>query len=295
MMKRQAELVIDAKNLLGEGPWWDADSQKLYWVDIDRQRIHWYEPATDVCDDIVVDQLISATAPTNSSGQLICAMQNGLYMLDLQTGKTEQICDPESDLHENRFNDGKCDPAGRFWAGTMNMTGERFTGALYCLDPYLGCRKVLSGISISNGLGWSPDQTTMYYIDTPTREITSFSYDLHEGAIGEKKVVVRFSEEQGVPDGMTIDAEGMLWVASWGGGQVTRWDPSSGECLETIIVPASQVTSCAFGGKKMDELYITTARTGLDKQTLDKEPLAGALFRIKTGTTGLPTNKYGDA
>ncbi|OZU88504.1 SMP-30/gluconolaconase/LRE domain protein [Virgibacillus indicus] len=290
-----AELVLDTKNILGEGPWWDSDKQKLHWIDIEDKRIYSYKPQSKEYDYITVNQLIGSAAPTNSSRKLLCAMQNGFYMLDLQTGRTEHIYDPEPGIHDNRFNDGKCDPAGRFWAGTMNMEGKSQRAALYCLDSKTGCRKVLSQVSISNGLCWSPDHRTMYYIDTPTREIVSFPYDLKNGTLGEKKAAVSFPAGQGVPDGMTIDVEGMIWVASWGGGHVSRWDPSTGKCLETIRVPASQVTSCTFGGENMDELYITSARVGLDEKALNNEPSAGGIFRIKTKTKGLPAYKYDGA
>lgn len=294
-MSLQAELVLDSKNALGEGPWWNEAERQLYWVDIERCRIHWYNPATGESDFLQLDQKIGAAVQTASEGQLLCALQHGIYFLDLKTGQTTPIFDPEADVPGNRFNDGKCDPAGRFWAGTMSMTGEKNKGALYCLDPVTGCRKVLDGVTISNGLAWSPDHRTLYYIDTPTREIAAFPYDPETGALGERRVAVRFGDEPGSPDGMTIDSEGMLWVAVWGGSRVDCWNPATGKRLETIAVPATNVTSCAFGGDGLDELYITTASVGLDPQAQAEEPLAGGLFRASTGTRGFPAFRYGAA
>jgi len=292
-MVLQAELVLDIQNELGEGPWWNEDERKLYWVDIDGCRIHWYSPATGENGHLRLDQKIGAAALTASGEKLICAMQHGFYVLDPKTGQAEPITDPEADLPGNRFNDGKCDPAGRFWAGTMSMADEPGKGALYCLDPQAGCRKVLSGVTCSNGLGWSPDGRTMYYIDSPTREVAAFSFDPETGALGEKRIAVRYGDLPGIPDGMTVDEEGMLWVAAWDGSRVDRWDPATGKRLETIAVPATRTTSCVFGGDGFDELYITTARVGLSRETLDKEPHAGGLFKVKTGTRGMPFYRYG--
>lgn len=288
----KAELVLDVRNELGEGPLWDERERRLYWVDIQLQRLHRYTPETGEHDFIQLDQKIGAAAQT-SDGRFICALQHGFYFLDPKTGRTEPISDPEADLADNRFNDGKCDPAGRFWAGTMSMSGQPNQGALYCLDPKQGCRKMLSGVSISNGLAWSPDGRTLYYIDSPTREIAAFPYDPASGTLGKKRIIIRYGDEPGDPDGMTIDSEGMLWVASWGGSRVIRWDPDSGKQLGIVEVPASRATSCAFGGEGLDELYITTARVGMNRQQLESEPLAGGLFRVKTGVRGLPAFRYG--
>jgi len=199
------------------------------------------------------------------------------------------LSDPEQDRPENRFNDGKCDPAGRFWAGTMlNGAGESDPphGSLYSLDAHHHVQHRLSGVRISNGICWSPDKTTMYFVDSPNRWVDAFDYDDATGAIGNRRVAVTVPREYGMPDGMTIDAEGMLWVAGWGGGQVSRWDPATGKFLETIAVPASQSSACAFGGPNLDELYITSARIGLDAATLAHEPHAGSLFVARPGVKG---------
>jgi sugar lactone lactonase YvrE len=176
----------------------------------------------------------------------------------------------------------------------MDMLEKRPVGGLYLLEKNRKLRKVLSGVSISNGLGWSPDNKIMYYIDTPTRKVSAFDYHLDSGEIENRRTVVDFLVQQqlGSPDGMAVDAEGMIWVAHWGGSRVTRWDPQSGKLLEMIQIPALQVSSCCFGGKNLDDLYITTARNGLDQKILDSQPLTGALFKVRPGVQGLPTNAF---
>ena len=211
--------------------------------------------------------------------------------LDLLTenqAATMMISNPEPHLPGNRFNDGKCDPAGRFWAGTMSHTDEPEKGSLYLLDKDLSVTQKIENVSISNGLAWSPDQNTFYYIDTPTKKVAAFHFDKTNGNIENKRYVIQFSNNEGTPDGMTIDSEGMLWIAHWDGWQISRWNPATGEKIKTILLPVSRVTSCCFGGKNLDDLYITSASTGLSDDQLRKEPLAGSLFVIKnTGFHGL--------
>ena len=161
-------------------------------------------------------------------------------------GELQAIEDPEQDKDTNRFNDGKCDAKGRFWAGTMSMNNESKAGSLYCLEQGQPVRTMVQGVSTSNGLGWSPDRQTMYYIDTPTRSIDRFDFDLTAGTIQNRTSIIHIPEEFGFPDGMTVDGEGMLWVAHWGGGRVTRWNPHTSELLQQIEVPADQVTSCCL-------------------------------------------------
>jgi sugar lactone lactonase YvrE len=281
----KAELVVDAKAMLGEGPCWDHRHHCLYWVDILGKHIHCYDPVTNKSETIDVGQYVGALA-VRESGGFIAAMHHGFYFLDIKTGMLTPIHDPEEDLPNNRFNDGKCDPAGRFWAGTMETQPSDPNGALYCMDTHLTTRKLVDNVTISNGLAWSPDSKMMYYIDTPTKEIVLFDYDIDTGQISNKRVAFKLSTEEGAPDGMTIDEEGMLWIAHWGGSQVTRRNPNTGEILAVVSVPATNVTSCVFGGENLDELFITTARVGLDEKALASQPYAGAVFRCKTGVKG---------
>lgn len=284
-------MLDNTVSTLGEGPVWLADEGVYYWVDIMGKQIRFFNPQTGVERQIATPQWIGAAVPAGK-GRLVCAMGNGLYMLDLASESFQEIAVPESHLPGNRFNDGKCDPAGRFWAGTMSLTSEPGVGSLYCLERDGSVRRVLENISISNGLGWSPDNRWMYYIDTPTCEIWRFQYDLASGQISGKQTIVTVPDGQGTPDGMAVDAEGMIWVALWGGYGVARYNPDTGEQLEFIRLPVSQVTSCCFGGEHLDELFITSANIGLSEEELKAQPLAGSCFRIKPGVSGLPVAAY---
>ena len=290
-MSDSIELLTESKAELGEGPSWDSRSNVLYWVDIQGGNVHVYKPNNGKDTVIHTGGYVSSVVPRKSGGVLI-TLQHGFYSLDLKTHSVTLIREVEGDLVGNRFNDGKCDAYGRFWAGTMSIGESNSTGALYYLASDHSVTKVLSGISISNGLGWSPDNSTMYYIDTPTRRVAAFDFDLKSGEINNKRTVVDFSDQAGNPDGMAVDREGMIWVAHWGGSMVSRWNPWEGEALDRIIVPAMYVTSCCFGGKNLDELYITTARTGPDPRALSKYPHSGHLFRAKVKVGGLPTYSF---
>lgn len=290
-MSHELRLVIDAKATLGEGPCWDEVNQVLYWVDIMGKDLHKYDPATDENETYHIGQMIGAAVPSKSGG-LVLALQNGFYKFYPDSEELTPITDPESHLPNNRFNDGKCDKAGRFWAGTMPIQGGGKSGALYCLHTDYEVKTMLQDIGISNGMAWSHDDRTMYYIDTPTREVAAFDYDLETGTIANRRVAIHFSDEHGNPDGMTIDEEGMLWIAEWGGYQVGRWDPNTGKMIDSIQVPAAQVTSCVFGGAKLDTLYITTARIGQENKA--DQPFAGGLFAIKTNVKGTKTYAFGE-
>lgn len=292
-MSLEVELILDVKAELGEGPSWDADSNVLYWVDILGKCIHTYEPTTGKTGMIQLHEHIGAVVPKKGGG-FAAVLQSGFYEVDLPSEKLTAIADPEEHLPNNRFNDGKCDPKGRFWAGTMPYDGEEGKGNFYVLEPNGHVKKVLDNITCSNGIAWNPENTTMYYIDTPTRQVAAFDYDLETGEISNRRVAVEIPQGMGVPDGMTSDVEGNIWVAHWGGYRVTKWNPNTGEMLDSIPIPAPQVTSCVFGGNNMDELYITTARTGLDEETLREYPHTGGLFMIKTNTKGAPTYKFGN-
>jgi sugar lactone lactonase YvrE len=291
MAQSQVELVVDSRAALGEGPCWDHRSGLLYWVDIEGMRVHWFDPQTNEDRWIQLQQMVGAAVPRQSDG-LIAALANGIHLLDLETERLTLVGDPESGLELNRFNDGKCDAAGRFWAGTMGLRGRKQAGSLYCIEPDRTIRKVIGGVSISNGIGWSPDGRTMYYIDTPRKTVAAYPYDPATGTLGDERIAVVIPEGQGGPDGMTVDVQGNLWVAQWGGWQVSCWNPDTGERLASIPVPAAQVSSCAFGGPNLDELYITTARTGLSEEALAKQPHAGGIFRFKPGVQGMPAHFY---
>lgn len=287
----EPELVVDARATLGEGPVWHPRRQQLYWVDIEEGKLHVHDPAGQQDRVYEVGCRVGAAVPRRPGGMVV-ATESGLQAFDLETSRRENLADPESHLPDNRFNDGKCDAEGRFWAGTMSLKREPNAGSLYVLERDHSVRRVLDGVTTSNGLDWSLDRSTMYYIDTPTLQVAAFDFNLSAGTISNRRTVIRFPDGVGRPDGMTIDAEGMLWIAHWDGGRITRWDPDGSRLLATLHVPADRVTSCTFGGPKLETLYITTARHGLDTQALARQPHAGGLFSVSPGVSGLPAHEY---
>jgi sugar lactone lactonase YvrE len=277
----QTELVFDAKATLGEGPAWDAKTQTLYWVDILQKKI--YREQDCLAE---LDSYIGCLSPS-ANGTLTLGLQRGLASLDVDSGIVQNLALIDEPV-TNRINDGKCDPAGRFLFGTMDMREKEASGSLYSFDGKKITR-LLENIRISNGLAWSPDHKTFYYIDTPTREVKAFDYDVSTGQIANPRVAIRVLEALGYPDGMTSDTQGNLWIATWGGAQITKWNPNTGQLLEQIPVPALQTSSCVFGGKDMNELYITSARVGMSAADLKKYPLSGGLFKVVTNVEGMKT------
>jgi len=281
----KVELLFDAKAELGEGPVWDARTQTLYWLDILNKRIY---ANTDIL--IESDEFIGCLAPRKNGG-LIFTKRFSFWTFEPDASRSTLLSALTDEPSNNRFNDGKCDPRGRFLAGTMDMGEKDPNGSLYSFDGK-SVTKLLNNVTISNGMAWSSDYKTFYYIDTPTREVKAFDFDLETGAIANPRVVVYVPESLGWPDGMTSDAQGNLWIAIWGGAQVTKWNPNTGQLLEQIPVPAKNVSSCVFGGRDMNELYITSARKGLDKAALEGYPLTGGLFRLETKVEGMPTFEF---
>ena len=293
------ELVLDARADLGEGPAWEARSGCLYWVDIRRGHVHLFNPQDGTDHHVEVGEPIGCLASTTSGG-LVLGLRSGFAFLDAPfsrgkaaAARSRPILNPEPHLPGNRFNDGKCDPAGRFLAGSMDASEVEATGSLYSLDPHGSVKTLLTRKHISNGLTWSPDYRTFYYIDTPTRTVMAYDYDLATGAITAARPAISVPPELGWPDGMTSDAEGMLWVAMWGGAKLTRWNPATGSLLAKIPMLAFNVSSCAFGGPHLTDLYITSARKDMTAEQLVKYPLSGGLFRILTGIQGMPTFEFG--
>ena len=286
----QAKILLDAKATLGEGPVWDAKSQTLYWIDILEKRIY---AGTEVIARL--DKFIGCLA-LHPGGTLLTALSGGdgvSSFVDLRVDSSQQtVLATVRESATNRFNDGKCDPAGRFLVGSMDMNEKDPIGSVYSFDGKQ-VTKLFGGVTISNGLTWSPDYKTFYYIDTPTRKVQAFDYDLATGQIANPRVAIRIADTLGWPDGMTSDTDGNLWIALWGGAQVTKWNPQTGQLLEQIPVPALQTSSCVFGGKGMNELYITSARKGMSEADLKKYPLSGGLFKVETKVTGMPTFEFG--
>jgi sugar lactone lactonase YvrE len=286
------ELVLDAQATVGEGPAWDRHAQRLVWVDIIGCQVHLYDPVTGTDRSIDLDQHVGAAVP-RAAGGLMLALRSGFGILDLESETVEMVADTESDVAENRMNDGKCDRTGRFWAGTMNYSETGNAGSLYRVDHDHSVVRVLSRVGLSNGLGWSPDDRLMYYIDSLASTVSVYDFDAESGAIASGRPLIRVPAEQGVPDGMTVDDEGCLWVAFWGGRAVRRYS-ADGSLLQEVALPVHQVTSCAFGGDDLGDLYITSATRGLSAADLEGQPGAGGVFRCRPGVTGPPAYAYVD-
>ena len=281
----KVELLYDAKATLGEGPVWDANTETLYWLDILGKRIH---ANADVL--IESDETIGCLS-VRQNGGLIFTKRFSFWTYEPDSSELILLSTLENEPADNRFNDGKSDPLGRFLAGTMDMNEKNPNGSLYSFDGK-SVTKLFDNVTISNGLTWSPDYKILYYIDTPSHEVKAFDYDLETGEVANMRVVVKIPETLGFPDGMTSDTQGNLWVAMWGGAQVTKWNPNTGVLLEQIPVPAKNVSSCVFGGKNRSELYITSARIGVDEETLKQYPLTGGVFRLETNVEGMPAFEF---
>jgi sugar lactone lactonase YvrE len=281
------EVVVAAGAELGEGPIWDARSGRIAWVDILARRIHLTDSVTGASESIETPLHVGAVAP-RANGGFVAALQDGFWVIgDGPARRITTIPEARSSL---RFNDGKCDPAGRFWAGTMAYDQATGAAALYRLDADGRSTRVIDGVTISNGLDWSVDGTTMYYVDSPLQRIDAFDYTPSTGDISNRRIAIQIAPEAGTPDGLTLDADGGIWVALWGGGQVHRY---LDDRLDWVIkLPVSQPTSCAFGGAELDELYVTSAWEGLSDADRRAQPLAGALFRIRIRVRGVPARGY---
>ena len=283
---------------LGENPLWDAKKNHFYWVDIIEKKFFIINIKNGVSSTIDLDCLdinVGCIVLSNDGG-LILATNKGIYYYDHDSLSLKLIVDPEKDLEQNRFNDGKCDSMGRFWVGTTSAQEKDKVGSLYCLEGNLKIRKVLTGIIISNGITWSIDNKVMYYIDSPTRKIKAFDYDINNGTLSNERVVITFPEVEGYPDGMTTDEEDNLWIAHWGGYKVGRWNPITGEMIDKIEVPVKRVSSVTFGGDNLDELYITTAIRGFGEQSdlsgINPGKYDGMVFKVKLQIKGLATNRF---
>jgi sugar lactone lactonase YvrE len=287
-----AELELEVPASLGEGAIWNHETGKLWWVDIEGRKLNMYDPGTKVNLVIDVTERIGTVVPAKQGGAIL-ALENGIFHLDLEKKKKTLICNPLAELDTIRFNDGKCDPAGRLWVGSMSLKFKRGAASLYTVYPDGNYREVFDGVTVSNGIVWTRDHKIMYYIDTPLRSVRAWDYDLGSAEIRNERVVITIPEQMGAPDGMAIDSEGMLWIAHWGGSMVGRWDPSTGELLRRVEVPAPNVTSCAFGGPDLDILYITTAG-GDDLKMRETYPLAGSMFRVYPGVKGVKADFFGE-
>jgi sugar lactone lactonase YvrE len=283
--------VLNHKCTLGEGPVWDEKTQTILWLDIVENLIHSYNISQQKHTSFNVGEMVGCIAFREKVG-LIAGLQNGIAFIDIENKKVEHIINPQNDS-SIRFNDGKCDAAGRFWVGTMALSEEESKGNLFVMETDLSVKKKIENVSISNGIAWNSDNTIMYYINTPTNYVFAFDYDVETGEISNQRVAVDLTHENGFADGMTIDDEGMLWIAFYGGWRVARYDPQTGDLLKQIELPVENVTCCTFGGRELNNLYITTASKGMSEEALKEQPLAGSLFVLKdSGFKGLPAEKF---
>ncbi|MEL7118720.1 MAG: SMP-30/gluconolactonase/LRE family protein [Bacteroidota bacterium] len=279
------DLFYQSEATLGEGPVWDHNKGELSWVDIENGQLHFFNPTINQHQQHTFDSRLGAAVPSDNEKYLL-ALQKGLAFFDPTSEELKYFSNPEEALPNNRFNDGKCDPQGRFWIGSMDCNAESGQGILYRIDSDLKVNALLPNLSISNGLAWHPEKNVMYFIDSATYKVLQFDYTPSSGSIKNPKEVIRIPEDHGAPDGMTIDREGMLWIAHWGGANISRWNPETGRLLQKVTIPALHVTSCCFGGENYDQLFITTARYGLTDEQMAKYPLSGSIFSCKPKVGG---------
>ena len=278
------ELISKHVSVWGEGPIWHGD--RLLYVDIESHKIIALKTSTGEEQVWDVGQRVGTVVP-RASGGLVWAGDQGFYFLDEATGISTPIADPEPDMPDNRFNDGKCDPAGRFWAGTICLQ-KRPEAALYCLHNDLRVEKKISPVTNSNGIIWSGDARTMFYIDTPSKKVRAYDFDNATGGISNERVIWDTSADPTSPDGMTIDTEDRLWIAFCHGAKVVCFNPATQQVEMQIDLPCVETTACAFGGPDLRDLYITTGhKPGF------VEPLAGRLFVCRPGAQGVPSRAFG--
>lgn len=293
MQSVKADLFLRAEAELAEGPLWIDGA--LWFVDIlgayvARVKVDG-EGRPTATERFPVGDMVGALAPRRRGG-LVLALKDRFAFLDPRSGEITTLARP-ADLGKNvRFNDGKCDPRGRFLAGTMGLKGEPCLGKLYSLSDDHSVRELLDAISVSNGLAWCRDGHTFYYIDTPTRRVRAFDYDVETGSLSNGRDLVAIPGRLGSPDGMTVDQDGNLWIAQWGGAGVGCWGHSTGELIEWVEVPARNVTSCTFGGPGLDRLFITTAKSRKTAETSTEEDEGGSIFVCRPGVRGYGPASY---
>jgi L-arabinonolactonase len=288
---QEVRCVQTANATLGESPSWDSARGVLYWVDGKRPSIFRWDPDRGQTGHWPMPKPVGCVA-TAQPGHVVFADAEGFGFLDLETGEITRIDDPERHLPPNQFNDGKVDRAGRFWAGTLLEPCMRPVGSLYRLDLDLSVHRMDTGFACANGLGWSPDNRTMYCTDSMIRTIWAYEFELSGGELGARRVFARLKEKDGLPDGLTVDSEGFVWSAIWDGWRLIRYAPD-GTIDREIPMPVQRPTSCMFGGPDLKSLFVTTACDELDWQSLKKGLLAGGLFSIQVDVPGLPERAFG--
>ena len=286
----EVHCVANPRALVGEGPVWDDRRQVLWWIDVKDPRLLRYDPASGANREFGMPERIGCVA-LREGGGMIGAFMSGFKWIDPDTDAITPIVDPEPDRPGNRFNDGKCDRRGRLFAGTMDNAEVECTGTLYRLDPDLSVHVMVTDVHLSNGLGWSPDDRTLYYTDSLRRTIWAYDYDLDTGAIANRRVFARVPDAAGVPDGLCVDAQGGVWSAHWGGWRLTRYAPD-GRIDRVVEMPVPQPSCPAFGGPDLDVLYVSSAAIDMTPADFAKAPDGGGLFTLDVGVRGLPVHRF---
>jgi sugar lactone lactonase YvrE/DNA-binding IclR family transcriptional regulator len=283
----EVRCVTEARALLGEGPIWSPRDNALYWVDILMPAVHTYHAADGSASEVRLGSMASVAIP-RSTGGLLLATPGGLMNFDPATRRMTQLCHPEADRPANRFNDGKCDRRGRLWVASMDMATALNRGSLFRVDADGTWRKMDTGLTVPNGLGWSPDDTRMYFVDTFRRALYVYDFDLMSGSIANRRTLIEFPADEGRADGLTVDDEGCIWIAMWDAWHIVRYAPDGRE-IQRIRMPVPRPTSCCFGGPNLDTLYVTSASVRMSEQALAEAPLSGSLFAMEIpGVRGLP-------
>ena len=284
-MSLQFDLFSDYSCELGEGPFWDSKRSRLHWVDIIGKKIISQNLDGSNIHALEVDGNPGCVV-LSDDGTMVAGVDNQISSLD-DGGNLLNVLADTNEGSGLRFNDGKCDPSGRFWVGSMDRKEKNKLGSLYSWNSIEGLVNREQGMTVSNGMGWSPDNSLFYYIDSPTREVSVYDFDLSTASINNKRRFISFTLDDGFPDGMTIDSEGRLWIAFWGGSKIMCVNPDSKAIEEVVSFPVSKITSCAFGGEKMDRLFITSAKVQVDEED---EPMAGMTFIVSPGVKGQPSS-----
>lgn len=281
-----ATRIVDSHNALGESVLWSQALQSVLWIDGVAAEIHRWEPLSR-CHSVVklpLDPVIGMIAATSEASTFVLSYARGLALVNVDTLQLARLADPERGRADIGYNDGKVDPRGRLWTGTFDVNETEPRGCLWLLENGAIPQLMETGLAVVNGPAFSPDGSTVYVSDSVGRRI--LAYELDGGRLRSRRVLIGFANEEGLPDGLTVDAEGCIWCAHWDGARVTRFSPN-GDRMLTIPIPAPRVTSVAFGGASLDTLFVTTARYGLSESSLDTYPGSGALFEIQTGVRGL--------
>ena len=283
----EVQCVSETRSLLGEGPMWSPRDGALYWVDILTPAVHRFDTVKQLDTEVKLGSMVSVAIP-KATGGLLLATPGGIVTFDPDTKLLSPICHPESTRPGNRYNDGKCDRMGRLWIGSLDMATAANRGNLFRVDADGSWKKMDTGFTVANGLGWSPDNKLMYFTDSMRRTIYVYDFDLHAGEISNRRALITLDASDGTPDGLTVDQDGCLWVAIWDAWRVSRFS-ADGEEMLRIKMPVPRPTSCCFGGENLDTLYVTSASVRLNVEALAAAPQSGSLFAIRTpGIRGLP-------